>query len=125
MQDFKRLRVAMHARTVCRAIYSFTKSLPRQEQFGLSSQLRRAAISIGLNIAEGCSRATTKEFIRYLDIARGSGMELEFGLMVSEDLELGSSELRQSAMSEVISSQRQLATLIKTLRQRMAAGTRC
>lgn len=124
MQDFKRLRVADHARTVIRAIYAFTKSLPREEQFGLSSQLRRASISIGLNIAEGCSRETTKEFIRFLEIARGSAMELEFGLIVSEDLELGGGRLRESAMSEVLSSQRQLSVLIKRLRQRLAAGTR-
>jgi four helix bundle protein len=124
MQDFKRLRVAHHSRSAIRATYAFTKALPKDELFGLSSQLRRASVSIGLNIAEGCSRETTKEFIRYLEIARGSAMEVEFGLIVTEDLSLGRDELRQAALAEAISSQRQISTLIKTLRQRLAAGTR-
>ena len=124
MQDFKRLRVSTQARVMIKATYAFTRRLPAEERIGLSSQLRRAAVSVGLNIAEGCSRATTREFIRFLEIARGSAMEAEFALLVTEDLGLGVPQLRVEAMKEVLSSQRQLAVLIKALRARLTAGTR-
>lgn len=119
MQDYKRLRVAKRARSVILATYDFTRTLPREEQFGLSSQMRRAAVSIGLNIVEGCSRSTTREFIRFLEIARGSGMELEFALVVSEDLGIGASSRRASAAELLDHVQRELSALIKAMRKRL------
>jgi four helix bundle protein len=118
MQDFKRLRVSTSARSAIRAMYAFTRTLGSDERFGLSSQLRRATMSIGLNIAEGCNRSTTKEYIRFLEIGRGSGMEAEFGLIVAEDLELGDSRLRAAALAELLSTQKQLSRLISALRRR-------
>src|SRR3954466_285096 len=89
MQDYKRLRVTDRAREVIRATYKFTSELPRSEQFGLMTQMRRAAVSLGLNIAEGCSRNSTRELIRYLQIAAGSAMELDFAILITEDLAFG------------------------------------
>src|SRR5258708_12854802 len=83
MQDFNKLKVAAQARAIILATYRFTASLPREEMFGLTSQMRRAAVSIGLNIAEGCSRGATREFIRFLATARGSGMEPDFPILVT------------------------------------------
>ncbi|HET9424473.1 MAG TPA: four helix bundle protein [Gemmatimonadaceae bacterium] len=124
MQDFKRLRVANHARVVIAAVYDFTRTLPRDERFALSSQMRRAALSVGLNIAEGCSRSTTREFIRYLEIARGSAMELEFALLVTSDLKPGTSSRRDHTGKEVISIMKELSALIPSLRCRLSMGTR-
>ncbi|MEO5567175.1 MAG: four helix bundle protein [Gemmatimonadaceae bacterium] len=124
MQHFEKLRVASQARVVIKATYAFTRSLPREEQFGLSSQMRRAAVSIGLNIAEGCSRSTTREFIRYLEIARGSAMELEFAKLVAEDLDMGSSREMAVMAEELDHAQGELSSLINSLRRRLAAGTR-
>ena len=124
MQDFKRLRVSTNARTVIRATYRFTAALPREELFGLTAQMRRAAVSIGLNIAEGCSRRSTREFIRFLEIARGSGMELEFAIVVTEDLQFGPAHERATLAKELLQSQRQLSALITSLRRRLAARTR-
>ncbi|MEO5567792.1 MAG: four helix bundle protein [Gemmatimonadaceae bacterium] len=118
MQDYKRLRVAKRARSVILATDDFTGTLPREEQFGLSSQMRRAAVSIGLNIVES-SRSTTREFIRFLEIARGSGMELEFALLVSEDLGMGASSHRASAAELLDHVQRELSALIKAMRKRL------
>ena len=124
MQHFSRLRVSRQARVLIRAAYDFTRTLPRKEQFGLSSQMRRAAVSVGLNIAEGCSRSTTREFLRYLEIARGSAMELEFAKHITEDLELGGESPREVMAEELDHTQAALSSLINSLRRRMIAGTR-
>jgi four helix bundle protein len=124
MQPYKNLRVTTQVRRVIKATYDFTKTLPIDERFELSSQMRRAAISIGLNIAEGASRQTTKEFVRYLEISRGSGMELDFAIVVSADLDLGAARERNSLATELEIAQKQLSALITALRQRSASGRR-
>ena len=65
-------------------IYKLTKSFPSSENFGLTSQLRRAAVSLPSNIAEGASRASTKDFIRFLNISAGSLAEIETQLVIAE-----------------------------------------
>lgn len=67
-------------------IYKATAGFPKEEMFGITSQLRRAASSIGANISEGCGRRTDKDFIRFLHIARGSAKECEHFLKLSKDL---------------------------------------
>ena len=124
MQPYNNLRLVEQVRVVIKTTYAFTRTLPRDEQFGLSVQMRRAALSIGLNIAEGAGRQTTREFLRFLEIARSSGMELEFATIVSKDLNLGRDTERDALVKDLQSSQRQLSSLIKSLRTRMKAGTR-
>ena len=124
MQPYTNLRVAEQARAIIKATYAFTRTLPRDELFELSSQMRRAAMSFGLNIAEGASRQTTREFIRFLEMARGSGMELHFATIVSADLDLGRDQSRLALLKALEIGQRQLSALITSLRKRAAAGTR-
>jgi four helix bundle protein len=69
-----------------RNVYTLTQTFPKEEMFGLTSQLRRAAVSIPSNIAEGAARAGEKEFAQFLNIARGSLSELETQLLISADL---------------------------------------
>lgn len=116
MQPYKKLRVVESVRTVIKSTYQFTRSLPRDEQFGLSSQMRRAAVSIGLNIVEGTSRRSLKDGLRFLDTARSSGMELDFGLLVSADLSLGVESDRNEASTQLQIALRQLSALIKARR---------
>ena len=124
MQDYKRLRVTTRAREVIRATYKFTSDLPRSEQFGLTSQMRRAAVSVGLNIAEGCSRSSTRELIRYLEISGGSAMELDFAILITEDLEFGREAERERLLACLTIFRRELSALIRALRLRLAERTR-
>lgn len=69
------------------AIYNITKAFPAEEKYGLTSQIKRSSVSIPSNIAEGASRASTKEFCRFIDIAVGSLSELETQLIIVEKLD--------------------------------------
>jgi four helix bundle protein len=76
MEDFKQLKVWTKAHDLTLAIYQCTRTFPREEIYGLTSQIRRASASIGANIAEGCGRRSDPEMKRFVQIARGSANEL-------------------------------------------------
>jgi four helix bundle protein len=78
------------------AVYELTRGFPSEELYGMTSQLRRAAISISSNIAEGYGRASRPEFRRFLAIARGSAMEVQSQLVVAKKLDLGNARHAQS-----------------------------
>ena len=86
VQSYRELIVWQKAIDLVVAIYRITQSFPREEAFGLTSQLRRAAVSIPSNIAEGQGRRSAKEFQRFLDIARGSLQEVETQLLIANRL---------------------------------------
>jgi len=84
--EYYNLDVWIESRLLSVKIYNLTKNFPKEEQFGLTSQIRRCSISVPSNIAEGCGRNTPKDTIRFLYIARGSLYELETQLFLSSDL---------------------------------------
>ncbi len=86
MRDFKKIQVWQKAHQMTLEIYRITASFPKDEQFGLVSQMRRAAASIPTNIAEGAGRDTQKEFARFIHIASGSASETEYHLFLAHDL---------------------------------------
>ena len=86
MEDFKELRVWAKAHELTLVIYQKTRGFPKEEMYGLTSQLRRAAVSVGANIAEGCGRRSDGEMKRFLQIARGSANEVEYHLLLAKDL---------------------------------------
>ena len=92
MHQFKELKVWQKGRVLVKDIYNATHKFPKDEIFGLTSQMRRAAISISANIAEGCGRNSDKELSRFLDIANGSAFELETLVILSLDLEFFSQD---------------------------------
>lgn len=84
--DYKELDIWIQARELVKTVYVLTKSFPDDERFSLTSQVRRCAVSVPSNIAEGCGRQTAKETIHFLHIARGSIYELETQLILASDL---------------------------------------
>ena len=86
MHKFKQLEIWKRGRFFCTEVYSITGNFPNEEKFGLTNQLRRAAVSIPSNIAEGSSRKSNKDFSRFLEIAIGSAYEIETQLLISSDL---------------------------------------
>ncbi len=86
MSDYKDLEVWRKSHDMLLDIYKITSTYPKEEMYGLVSQIRRAAVSIPTNIAEGNGRLHQKEYINFLSISRGSAMEVECLLIVSKDL---------------------------------------
>jgi four helix bundle protein len=102
-------------------IYLVTALLPQDERFGLTSQLRRAAVSIPSALAEGHARSSTKEFVRYISIAMGSLAELETQLLICAKLELMSEEPVHSLLSLCDEQRRILHGLRKSLTSKLPA----
>ena len=86
MADFRQLKVWQKAHQVTLDVYRITQQFPKCETYGLTSQMRRCAVSIGSNIAEGRGRDGDGEFGRFIQIATGSAAELEYQLLVAKDL---------------------------------------
>jgi four helix bundle protein len=113
VKDFKDLRVWEKAHSMTIGVYKATKEFPREELFGITSQMRRAASSIGANIAEGTGRRSDGELTRYLHIARGSAAELEYHLLLARDLDLLSIAKFDLLRRQVDEVQRMLTSLIQ------------
>jgi len=116
MQSAKSLRVYHAAEELAVQVYELAKLLPAAERFALSQQLRRSAISIGSNIAEGCGRDSDAELSRFLRIALGSATELEFQLRIAIRLGLLGPSLTEKAMSSCLTVQRMLTRLLVAIR---------
>src|SRR5512135_1710839 len=86
MQDYRNLKIWHKSHTMVLTIYKGTSKFPGSELYGLASQIRRAAVSIPANIAEGCARGGDPEFGRFLHMAQGSASELDYHLLLSHDL---------------------------------------
>src|SRR3989344_5891596 len=112
MSDFRELTVWQKSMTLARNVYVSTKRLPQEERFGLSSQMRRCAVSIPSNIAEGSKRRTKQDFMQFLKIASGSAAELETQLLLADQIYNIQSKKEAELLKEV---QRMLETLMKKL----------
>ena len=115
MSDFKDLEVWRKSIDAVTAVYSISAAFPETEKFGLTNQIRRAAVSIPSNIAEGSARHHSKDFIHFLRIADGSAAEVETQLIIAA--KLGFIESVEIIITEIIVIRKMLAGLIKSLRQ--------
>jgi four helix bundle protein len=113
MKSFRDLKVWEKSHELALAAYGATANFPKQEMFGLVSQIRRCATSIPANIAEGCGRRGNGEFHRFLQIAMGSASELEYHLLLSRDLKFLDMELHGSLNCRVEEVKRMLSSLIR------------
>ena len=115
MKDFRDLKVWEKAHELTLACYAATGSFPKQEMFGLVSQIRRAGSSIPANIAEGCGRRGNGELHRFLQMSMGSASELEYHLLLSRDLDFLPAMEYERLRAQVIEVKRMLASLIRKI----------
>jgi len=124
VQDYKNLRVWQSSHRLALAIYHATRAFPREETYGLVSQMRRASISIPANIAEGCGRTTTNGLLRFLDIAMGSGSELEYYLLLARDLGYLTDDTCFTLEPHLLKVKKMLNAFIHKLRRDQALKTK-
>lgn len=86
MRDYRRLKVWVKAHGLALDVYEATRAFPSHELFGLTNQIRRASVSVASNLAEGCGRGSSAELLRYVRIAQGSASEVEYQLLLANDL---------------------------------------
>jgi four helix bundle protein len=124
MKDFRQSKVWQKAHEVTLDLYPITQKFPIEERYGLTSQIRRSAASIGANIAEGCGKGGETEFQRFLQISSGSASELAYHLILARDLGyLSESDFKKFA-SRTEEIQKMLASLLSkiTNHRHKAAG---
>jgi four helix bundle protein len=119
IQSYKELEVWGLAMDLAEECYQVTKGYPKEELFGMTSQIRRAAASIPANIAEGQGREHTKEFFHHLSVARGSLMELETHLMLSQRVRLLDQAKATPLLAQTERISRMLTGLRKALEKRL------
>jgi four helix bundle protein len=112
MRDFRELKVWEKAHHLTLAAYQITATFPKAELYGLTSQIRRCSASIPSNIAEGCGRKGNPELHRFLQIASGSGSELEYQLLLARDLGYVTDEEHKRVSSMTVEVRRMLTSLI-------------
>ncbi|MDE0398329.1 MAG: four helix bundle protein [Candidatus Poribacteria bacterium] len=116
MQSFKKLQVWEKSHNLTLKIYGGTSHFPREEIYGLTSQIRRASASIPTNIAEGCGRESSADFARFLQIAMGSASETEYLILLAHDLKYLTTDQYDVLMDTTIRVKKMLTALIKNVR---------
>jgi four helix bundle protein len=128
LRNFRDVKVWQKAHQLTLAVYKVTVSFPKEEMYGLTSQIRRSCESIPANIAEGCGRSGGADLGRFLQIAMGSASELEYHLLLARDLHLLEPPQYNRLATDVTEVKRMLATFIQTLKtqsvMRMAEADR-
>jgi len=117
VKDFHELKVWQKAHQLTLAVYQITASFPREERFGLTSQLRRCSASVAANLAEGCGRNGDAEFARFCSIAMGSASELEYHLLLARDLKL----IKPKDHTELSQGATELKRMLTALLQKLTA----
>jgi len=122
MKDFRDLQVWQRAHGITLSVYRCTRNFPREETYGMVSQLRRCSSSVAANIAEGCGRSGNPEFGRFLTMAMGSASELEYFLLLARDLEYLNAEAHDAIAGDVGHMRRMLNRLISKVQTEGAKG---
>ncbi len=115
MNNFRRLNIWKEAIDLATDLYEVTKHFPDSERYGITSQIRRSVVSISSNIAEGAGRQYQKEFIQFLNIAKGSCYELETQLLISKNIHFLSETDFQNLENKLVKIEKMIHALIKKL----------
>lgn len=117
MRDFRSLEIWNISKQLAVDIYSETKDFPKAEQYGLTSQIRRAVVSIGANISEGCGRKTNTELLRFISIGLGSLYELEFLLILSNEIDYIKKESLEAYLKRIEILKIKMSSFMKKLKE--------
>ncbi len=117
MKEFRNIKAWHRAHGLTLQVYKITESFPKEELYGLTSQLRRAIISVPTNIAEGCGRGTDPELARFIGIAAGSASEVDYLLLLAKELSYLGKESYRDLFDELTTVRKMLTSLNKTIRQ--------
>lgn len=115
MRNFKELKIWQKGFAIAIQAYELTNGFPKEEKYGLTSQITRAAVSIPSNIAEGSSRNSEKDYNRYIEISLGSSFELETQLLISQAINFGNNERRNQLLSDIDQEQKMLMSFMNKL----------
>src|SRR5690242_16493760 len=119
MRDFRELTVWQKAHNLTLEVYEETTRFPHDERFGLTTQVRRAAVSITMNIAHGAGKAERHEFVRCLRNAHGLGSELEYLLLVARDLEILNAPRYDKLQASLVETKKMITGLAKRVMSEM------
>ena len=117
MHNFKELKIWSKALELSVSVYKVTSSFPKEDKFGLISQIKRSAVSIPSNIAEGAGRNSEKEFLYFLSVSNGSAYELQTQLLISNKLNFLKDEVLDSMLKELDEIQKMNYNFQKILKQ--------
>ena len=116
MRDFRKLQVWNRSHDLTLRVHELTSRFPREEIYGLTSQIRRASASIPTNIAEGCGRDSSAELVRFLQIAMGSASETEYLILLVHDLKYLSDDQYVELTDTIVSLKKMLTALLRNIR---------
>ena len=102
--------------TLVKMVYKLTDVFPKTETYGLTSQIRRASVSISSNIAEGCGKISQKDFARFLQMSIGSSYEVETQILIAEMLNFTSKDTVKPVLDQVVKVQKMTNSLLKSVR---------
>lgn len=120
MRDHRKLKAFELADRLTLAVYEQTRCFPKEEIFGLTAQLRRAAISVPSNIVEGCGRNAEADYLRFLDIAYASSREIQYQLSLAERLGYLQADVHRELLALSVETSKVLAGLITALRGQLS-----
>ena len=117
MRNFKELKIWQKGFTIAVNSFKLVSTFPKEERFGISSQITRAAVSIPSNIAEGSSRSSEKDYNRFIEISLGSSFETETQILIAEAVNYGDNDLRKKLLSDLDEEQKMLISFMKVLKK--------
>jgi four helix bundle protein len=120
VRNYRELQVWSKAHAMTLELYQVSRGFPREETYGLTSQLRRAAVSIGANLAEGCGRRSSNEMARFVRIAMGSASELDYHLLLSRDLGFMTADEFASTTAKLIEVRKMLTSFLNSVEEQIA-----
>jgi len=119
MRNYRELQVWSKAHSLTLELYRVSQRFPREEIYGVTNQLRRAAVSIGANLAEGCGRRTSTELARFVKIAMGSASELDYHLLLCRDLGFVSGDDFTSSAAKLTEVRKMLTSFLSSVEEQI------